>query len=186
MELDKDLQALLGLADEEPVLDAPDGEVGPVEPATAPLVAPPRDEDGKPLPESVLTNEQKEIRRLQDLLAKQDAKKLETQEDEEFVAGGDNKILIHFVTDRMTALGRQWYTGQEIEFEIGTRPYEDTKDRTGHSWLTLTDSQQMERYGEIRFRKGPWPGKDYSDPAASEKEKARKRAAPMMPSIGTR
>jgi hypothetical protein len=184
MDIDKDLENLLSLAD-GPEINPGVPEIKPdasePKPSTAPLVA--RDASGKPLPNSQLTDEQKEIRRLQDLLAKQDAKKLENLEDEEVVATGDNRILIHLVTDRFTALGRQWYKGQEIEFEIGSVPYEDTKDRTGHSWLTLTESQQMDRYGEVRFRKGPWPGKDYSDPTASEKEKARRRAAPTMPRI---
>lgn len=74
-----------------------------------------------------------------------------------------DNILIHFVADGFTALGQVWYRGQEIEFTPGSGAYEDTKDRNGKSWLDLRDDEyaQIDRYGEQKFRSGPWRGKTY-------------------------
>jgi len=114
----------------------------------------PTDASGRPLPESELTPEQREIRILQDQLARVNGKKdFEEEVYEENVEGG---ILVHFLSDGVTSNGKTFYRGQEAIF--GPEAYEETKNRAGRSWLEMTDSEQFARWGELKFRKGPWPG----------------------------
>lgn len=157
------------------------------------------------MPEVELTPEQLEIKALRDQLAKLSGKKDEEPVTEEITNPGDvDNILIHFLEDGLTALGKVWYRGQELEFVPGSRAYKDTFNRRGHSWLELrhNDFAQVERWGKVMFRPGPWPGKNYADgtfetlrlekgegkiPPPSEDEIARaekarqQRAAPRLP-----
>jgi hypothetical protein len=69
-------------------------------------------------------------------------------------AEGAETVLIHVCEDGLTAFGRVWYRGQEIELPVGSPRYEQAR-----SWIHATPSQQMERYnGRVMFRPGPWPG----------------------------
>jgi hypothetical protein len=34
--------------------------------------------------------------------------------------------------------------------------YKASLDHAGHSWLDLSDAEQVRAFGEIKFRKGPW------------------------------
>jgi hypothetical protein len=127
-----------------------------------------------------------------------------------FVPSEESKksILIHFVEDGFTASGVNWKRGQEVVFNPGTKPYEQTKDRNGVSWLAMDDKAQMRRFGKVFFRRGEWPGLGYDaikpddfealnvigtkqamsplDAAqlrrAAEMERNRRRMAPLMPS----
>lgn len=138
-----------------------------------------------PAPAATLTLEQKRIRELEDQLAKANVRKLDNEDVTEYYAPAtsDNRILIHFVEDGGTALGKIWARGQELEFDVPSEPYDGTKDRFGQSWLDFDENEQMRRYGKVRFRRGPWPGKPYEDNEAAQAERVRKRAAPKMPSI---
>lgn len=157
------------------------------------------------VPDDELTPEQLEIKALRDQLAKLSGKKDEEPVVEEIINPGDpDNIVIHFLEDGLTALGKVWYRGQELEFVPGSRAYLDTFNRQGQSWLDLrhNDFAQVERWGKIMFRPGPWPGKSYADgtfetlrvekgegrvapPSEDEiarAEKARQqRAAPRLP-----
>lgn len=113
----------------------------------------PTDSTGKPLPEAVLTPEQKRIRQLEDEAARAKGRNIEEAEE---VFDDDATILIHILEDGFTFLGRTWYRGQEVSF--GEKAYEETKDRHGNSWLQLDDEGQFLRWGRINFRRGPWPG----------------------------
>lgn len=163
--------------------------------------------ESRPVPESELTPEQRRIRELEDLLARERGRKDPVEEYDSVESNGQN-ILIHFVDDGFTALGKVWYRGQELEIEPGSQSYKDTCDRLGRTWLSLRDdeSEQIERYGRVMFRSGPWPGKSYvaaadvnyeplrplsgstnlspslDDLARAEKlETQRRRAAPRLP-----
>lgn len=119
---------------------------------------------------------------------------------------GEN-ILIHILEDGFTALGQVWYRGQELEFTPGSPAHRDTFDRNGNTWLDLRDKDfaQVERWGNVMFRSGPWPGKSLREgkvqfdqlksltgdglvPVPGEKELAeaeaaearRRRAAPRL------
>lgn len=152
-----------------------------------------------------LTPEQQEIKFLRDELAKMSGRKDVEQEFENLKApGADGNILIHFLEDGMTALGQVWYRGQELEFEPGSRAYKDTFNRRGETWLSLAgnDFAQVDKWGKVMFRPGPWPGKTYLDgefepmkaesgdarvakPSPEELERAEKlrtsrRAAPVL------
>lgn len=187
---DPDLDALLGLTElpTVPTSPAPAPEAQAAEP-TAPMPEPatpeptqaPVDVLGRPLPDAELTPEQLEIRNLRHLLALQTTRALDRDIDEEVVATSDSTIVIHFVGDKVTALGRQWYRGQELEFDVPSEPYQDTKDRNGFSWLDMSDDDQIARWGDIQFRMGPWRGKSYADDAAEKAERKRRRAAPALP-----
>ncbi len=147
--------------------------------------------------------EQARIRELEDRLAQELGKKDPEQEFEEAVAEGET-ILIHFVADGLTALGHIWYTGQELEFTVGSQAYKDTCDRNGRSWLTLRDDPEAQeaRWGHVKFRSGPWRGASYAEAkakgrferlkgaaeyteadlaAADLAEARRRRAAPRLP-----
>lgn len=165
----------------------------------------------RPVPETQLTPDQLRIRDLEDQLAKaQGNKDVEPTYEEPANPGSEENILIHFLEDGFTALGQVWFKGQEIEFTPGSQAYEDTKDRNGKTWLDLRNDEfaQVDRYGKIMFRSGPWPGKDYAAAAgsfaklkalsgdgvvagpseaelykAAEMERARRRAAPTLPKL---
>ena len=132
-------------------------------------------------PESELSPEEKRIRELEDQLAKRRAKEIEDQPEtlEQSEAGGEG-ILIHFVEDGFTAQGRIWYRGQELEFDKEGRAYDQTKDRNGDSWLDLSEDEQIDRYGKVYFKPGPWRGKDYDESNAQQAERRRNRAAPVV------
>lgn len=183
-------------------------------PDDTPQVAdpPPAPAQHRPVPESQLTPEQRRIRELEDQLAKERGRK---DPDPELVEpaspGADGNIRIHFLEDGFTALGQVWYRGQEIEFEPGGRAYADTCDKFGRSWLEMRADEfaQVERFGKVMFREGPWPGKGYLDAAkagfenlkvlsgdgtvqrpsetellaAATAETKRRRAAPRLPAL---
>lgn len=93
------------------------------------------------------------------------------------------RVLVHFTEDGLTANGRTWYRGQELEFIVGEPEYEDTKDRYGKSWLEMDDAAQMKRFGRVMFRPGPWPGESYDSESAAEAERQRGRKPPRLPSV---
>lgn len=178
------------------------------EPAQAPVAESPLPE--RPLPEGELTAEQRRIRELENLLALERGKKDPEVEYDTVNEGSEDNILIHFLVDGSTALGHVWYRGQELEFDPAGQAYKDTCDRLGRSWLELRndDFAQMRRFGEVRFRSGPWPGEPLTAAAnakfeklrpekngmpapappsaeelerAAQQEAARRRAAPRLP-----
>jgi len=179
-----------------PVLVDPltmDSEVTPVAEPVVP---------SRPVPESQLSPEQRRIRELEDQLAQERGRK---DPEPELVVpehpGAAGNILIHFLEDGFTALGKVWYRGQELEFEPDSQAYRDTCDRTGRSWLELrgNDFAQVKRWGKVMFRPGPWPGEPltaaareaFDQPAnkptedelaaAANIEAGRRRAAPALP-----
>ncbi len=176
------------------------------EPAPAEVETPPQ----APVPVAELTPEQVMIRELRNQLALERGKKdVEQELDPVAQPGSADNIVIHFLEDGFSALGEVWYRGQEIEFEVGSKSYRDTFNRLGQSWLDLrlNEFAQVERWGRIMFRPGPWPGKSLADakvtfqtvknadgsivaaPTAEELAKAaaaeakRRRAAPRLQSI---
>lgn len=129
------------------------------------------------------TPEQEEIVRLRDQLAKLSGKRDDGEPELEKLAnpGDGGNIVIHFLEDGLTALGKVWYRGQELEFEPGSKAYKDTFNRHGKTWLELAgnDFAQVDRWGKVMFRLGPWPGKAYVDgsfePMRNEKDDSRVR-----------
>ncbi len=192
---------------------APDGRPTASDPAPAPVPTQPSSPPAAPArrlhavsagpSESQLSPEQRRIRELEDKLAKEMGKKDPEQELEVADQAGET-ILIHFVADGLTVLGHTWYRGQELEFTVGSPAYQDTFDRNGWTWLALRDQPDVQeaKYGEEKFRSGPWKGLPYeagatkgrfekltgvNPPTADELSKAddaerrRKRAAPRLP-----
>jgi hypothetical protein len=64
-------------------------------------------------------------------------------------------VLIHFVAEGFTAFGTIWRPGQELEIIEGTSEYEVTLDIEGHSWLNVSEEEQVSRWGEVKFKLGP-------------------------------
>lgn len=144
---------------------APEPEV-PVQDVPPVEDVPLNDIDERPIPESELTPEQRRIRDLENQLAVERGKKdPEVELEKPRKAGAPGNICIHFVEDGLSALGHIWVRGQELEFDPKGQAYKDTCDRNGNSWLDLVDddSAQMERWGSVKFRRGPWPGKRLTD-----------------------
>ncbi len=73
---------------------------------------------------------------------------------ETYVPTQGDGILIHFVTDGLTAFGRVWYKGQELEVGPSHPRWEEAL-----RWITLSKWEQIERYGRQYFDQGPWPGR---------------------------
>lgn len=156
-------------------------------------------------PDTEPSADQLRIQELEHRLALAEGKK-DVQGALEFAEPNADNIVIHFLEDGLTALGQVWMRGQELEFARDGQAYRDTKDRTGWSWLSLVEDEfgQVSKWGKVMFRRGPWPGKTYRDgtyeilgqvtgagtvPApsqaelatAEEAERARRRAAPVLP-----
>lgn len=116
-------------------------------------------------------------------------------------------ILIHFVAEGFSAFGHVWSRGQEVEIVKPSPEYDRTCDADGKSWLFMTQQEQLERWGEIKFGRGSSPmpnsvinykvmpsdGNDsYGRPKytgymsqvererAAENEKARGRSIPVL------
>jgi hypothetical protein len=83
------------------------------------------------------------------LRAEQEVVPLEQQQDP-----SEAKLRIHFVSDGFTWAGRVWYTGEEIE--IGPK---HPRWESAQPWITMTKTQQYERYGRVMFDHGPFPGR---------------------------
>jgi hypothetical protein len=66
--------------------------------------------------------------------------------------------LIHFLEDGLSFAGTVWFRGQEIELDKGSQRWHEAQ-----AWINMSDFEQMERWGKVYFRKGPWPGKRYVD-----------------------
>lgn len=132
-----------------------------------------------------LSPEQERIKQLETQLAQLAGKKdVEPVIEPVSVPGDDGNIVIHFLEDGFSALGNVWYRGQELEFEPGGKAHKDTFDRFGRSWLDLRNNEfaQVERWGKVMFRNGPWPGKRYLDAVKAGFEKLRSEdGTPIAP-----
>lgn len=81
-------------------------------------------------------------------------------------------IKIYFVADGWTALNKLWYEGEDVTVEVGSPEWRDTVDSHGFSWLDLTETQQIDRYEEVKFRHGPNPYKKLTKEQLEEAAKA--------------
>lgn len=162
-------------ADESPVVEVP-----VFEPPTFEL------SPSRPVPESVLTPDQRRIRDLENQIALERGRKDPVVEFEPPAAQDDTNIIIHILEDGFTVLGQVWCRGQELEFTPGSHAWRDTHDRFGWSWLSLRNDEveQDKRYGTVMFRNGPWPGKSYEDAAKQPFESlqpVRRDGPPVRP-----
>lgn len=109
------------------------------------------------------------------------------EQELEIPANDGENIVIHIVENGFTALGQIWFRGQELEFDPTGKAYADTRDKFGRSWLDLRgdESGQIEKYGEVKFRAGPWTGRSYTDAAGAGLEyplkPIRDGDAPVLP-----
>ena len=147
-------------------------------------VAAPVDPVGHPVPEAELTPEQKRVRDLEDMVARQAAEnlvKLKPQyappvEEED----GEDIIHFHVLNDGFTAFGKVWYQGQEIKMSRNSPEYKSTFNTLGVSWVDLYDNPrgQYERWGELKIGPGEWYGSAFNDRVAAE-DQARGYSVPV-------
>lgn len=72
-------------------------------------------------------------------------------------------ITFHIVKSGWTWAGLVWYRGQEITLEEGTPRWHEAQ-----RFINWSEQEQMDRYGCIRWRLGPWPfRKSYVDGAGA-------------------
>lgn len=123
-----------------------------------PQVAAARVDISQARPDAPQTDEERLERERQHLEALRAAQVFENA-PEEYVPAEEGGIIIHFVRDGLTAFGKVWYQGEELE--IGpTHPRWAEAVR----WIMLTKFEQIDRYGEQKFDRGPWPGRrSYAD-----------------------
>jgi hypothetical protein len=69
---------------------------------------------------------------------------------------------IHFLHDGLTSLGKVFTRGDELE--LTDEVLEETTDTKGHSWTSLTEDEQAERFGKVYFADGPFPETEKVDP----------------------
>jgi hypothetical protein len=115
----------------------------------------PSGEFARPLPESMLDPSAKEARRKAHAEAVAAGSAMPPSR---YVASNDPQQVIHFIANGFTWAGESWYLGQEIH--IGP---DHPRWTQAQAWINLTDFEQVERYGEVKFRQGPWPGLSYVD-----------------------
>jgi hypothetical protein len=92
---------------------------------------------------------------------------------EQIVHAEGQAVLIHFIEDGLTAFGRVWYRGQELEIGPGHPRWPEAV-----SWITLNRIGQLERWGKTYFEHGPWPGRrTYAVPESEFEQLATGRDA---------
>lgn len=133
---------------------------------------------GTPADANVLSEEDVLIQELEDQLAARNNEYIaNAAPTEKYLASEDGVFYIHFIADGLTAFGKVWYTGEEIPFDgRNGSAFRQTINRLGESWVDMTEDEQIDRYGKIMFRHGPWRGARFEDEALQKKaEKARRK-----------
>lgn len=108
--------------------------------------------EARPRPEHELDAAERAERQRQHAEAQAAAARFENAAEVIVPASGQT-LLIHFVEDGLTAFGRVWLRGQELE--IGP-DHPRWADAVG--WITMSKAGQFERWGKQYFDHGPWPG----------------------------
>ncbi len=139
----------------------------------------------RPRPESELSPDERRIRELEHQLALERGGKVPEQVFEPDQGAGE-EIVIHFVNDGLSVLGKIWCRGEEIRIVKGSTTYQETVDRLGNSWLDLRDNPQGQetRWGQEKFRAGPWPGLSLEEAAKVAKFEALSPLHEGGPKVG--
>ena len=82
----------------------------------------------------------------------------------------EGSILVHFVEDGLTLLGKVWYRGEELAINPGTPQWEEA-----YEILSLNEYDQEERWGRRFFREGPWRGKRLDEIDSEELTEAERK-----------
>lgn len=71
----------------------------------------------------------------------------------------EGAVIINFVEDGFTKLGRVWFRGEHLTLNPGTPQWEDAMDApTGKVFALLTEEEQIARWGKRYWRPGIWKG----------------------------
>lgn len=83
--------------------------------------------------------------------------------------------MITIVSSGFTVLGALRYRGEVIT--LSADDIEESKDREGNSWLALSETDQIEKYGEVKFESGDtsadkewWQGDSTSTQLAANRD----------------
>jgi hypothetical protein len=94
----------------------------------------------------------------------------------------EGAVTIHFVEDAFTILGKVWYRGENLTLVPGTPNWENAfvNEYKGSTnmvlFATMTEDQQVRKWGKRLFREGPWTGlriDQIEDPDLTEDERAQ-------------
>ncbi len=111
----------------------------------------------------------------------------------------ENTRVVHFLEDGITVASRVWYRGQSFYVDEDSPQFGEMPKIGDRVWLDLTEDEQIEIYGKVMFRPGPWPHKNWDevdwdeeyskiDPndleAVRRYEKRKKKAEASRPPMG--
>jgi hypothetical protein len=84
----------------------------------------------------------------------------------------EGDVVIHFVKDGFTALGKTFEEGETLALKRGSELWNQTLDRNGRSWTSETEAEQRERREDVYFRPGPHPREGSSAVSYAEEQAA--------------
>lgn len=88
-------------------------------------------------------------------------------------------VMINFVDDGLTLLGRTWTRGEELAVKKGSDEWKQTLDGRGRSILEYSEKEQLARWQRRIFSQGAWLGTGYdlNDPSLTADERAMLKQA---------
>ena len=89
-------------------------------------------------------------------------------------------VIIHFVDDGFTKLGRVWLRGEHLTLNPGSPQWEESLDANGRCFATLDEDEQIAKWGRRFFRQGVWRGMrldQIEDPELTEEERVALKKA---------
>ena len=112
-------------------------------------------EDARPVPTGQLSEQERLERDRQHTEALGLAARFERapEQYQPYTPQEGESVIIHFIEDGLTAFGKVWYRGEEIEIGPDHPRWPEAK-----GWVLLSKWEQMDRYGKQYFDQGPWPG----------------------------
>jgi hypothetical protein len=117
-----------------------------------------------------------QLAQAQEELAAAKAASDEVEQIAEVSPDAKDAVTVNFVEDGLTWLGKVWVRGEELTVAPDSKEWKELTDpRTGRLLLTLTENEQIIKWGKRMFREGKWIGEgfDLNDPSLSPEDRER-------------